>query len=143
MEGIPILYANRDLLFSEETVEKLRYLNHKRGKTGIPMKQHFSEIVNEALEEFFKERFEKLNIELFVDMEAIQKAEKLEREKRENERAREERRLYQLATLRMMKRAYEKEIGAIKKEEKENGKKYEIPADYLRQIRIIKENARI
>ncbi|MDD5689502.1 MAG: hypothetical protein PHQ76_04390 [Caldisericia bacterium] len=143
MEGIPILYANRDLQFEPETVEKLRYLNHKRGKTGIPMKQHFSEIVNEALEEFFKERFEKLNIELFVDMEAIQKAEKLEREKRENERAREERRLYQLATLRMMKRAYEKEIGAIKKEEKENGKKYEIPADYLRQIRIIKENARI
>jgi predicted TIM-barrel fold metal-dependent hydrolase len=126
MNKIPILYRNRNLFFDPDTLEQLKFLNWKRGyKPG-----HYSNIVNDALTDFFKVKFEELGIEHYVDVEAEHAKKREEEELRAQEQDRENRRLLSLAKLRII----EREIEKIKKEEAKEGKKTELPKDIKRTL---------
>jgi len=124
MEEIPILYRNRELSFDSKTLEQMIYLNVKAGKTGNNLKR-FSEIVNQALKEFFEVKFTELKIEHYVDVE--EEAHKIRWQKIMEEQAREKdrRRIIKLAKKMMMEEYIEKVI----KKEKKSGKKIELPSD--------------
>ena len=126
MNPIPILYGNREMSFDPDTLEKLKYINFKRkGKPG-----RYSDIVSEALKEFFDVKFKELKIEHYVDVKAEADKKRWEKMQEEQARERENRRLLQLAKLRIM----ENEIERIKKEEEKTGKKIELPADIGRRL---------
>ena len=124
MGEIPILYRNRELSFDSKTLEQMIYLNVKAGKTGNNLKR-FSEIVNQALKEFFEVKFTELKIEHYVDVE--EEAHKIRWQKIMEEQAREKdrRRIIKLAKKMMMEEYIEKVI----KKEKKSGKKIELPSD--------------
>ena len=124
MEKIPILYRNRELSFDSKTLEQMIYLNVKAGKTGNNLKR-FSEIVNQALKEFFEVKFTELKIEHYVDVE--EEAHKIRWQKIMEEQAREKdrRRIIKLAKKMMVEEYIEKVI----KKEKKSGKKIELPSN--------------
>lgn len=130
MGEIPALYKNREMLFDPDMLEKIKFLNYKAGKQGLELKERFSSIVNDALREFLAEIFKKLGIEHYIDLEAIESKKRYEKMMEEQASERENRRLLQLAKLRIM----EREIEKIKKEEKESGKKIESPVDIKRRL---------
>ena len=130
MGEIPALYKNREMSFDPDTLEKLRFINYKAGKQGLELKERFSSIVNDALREFFDVKFPELQIEHYEDLEAIESEKRQQKMIEEQARERENRRLLQLAKLRIM----EREISMIKKEEEESGKKIELPADIKRRL---------
>ena len=130
MEGIPILYRTREMSFESETLDKLRYLNHKAGKQGFNLKERFSPIINDALREYFDRVFPDLKIERYVDVEEEDNRRRWEEMQEEQARQKENVRLLQLAKLRIM----EREIEKIKEEEKKSGKKIELPADIGRKL---------
>lgn len=115
-----------ELSFDPATLEKLKYLNLKRN--GKP--NRYSDIVNDALEDFFKKELPKLKIEYYIDKEAeaqeIKHQEWLEKQARETD----DRRLLWLAKLRLI----EREIEMIKEEEKKAGKQIETPVDIRRRL---------
>lgn len=130
MEGMPIILANREIAISQETVEKLRFLNIKAGVEGNKVNR-YSDIINQALKEFFEVKFKELNIEYFIDTELLDHME-MARQRLEEARAERERiRLIRLAKKRMI----EKEIQAIKAEEKRTGQKIEVPKDIVRTLK--------
>jgi len=100
------------------------YLNVKAGKTGNNLKR-FSEIVNQALKEFFEVKFTELKIEHYVDVE--EEAHKIRWQKIMEEQAREKdrRRIIKLAKKMMVEEYIEKVI----KKEKKSGKKIELPSN--------------
>lgn len=130
MGEIPALYKNREMSFDPDMLEKIKFLNYKAGKQGLELKERFSSIVNDALREFLAEIFKKLGIEHYIDLEAIESKKRYEKMMEEQASERENRRLLQLAKLRIM----EREIEKIKKEEKESGKKIESPVDIKRRL---------
>ena len=130
MDSIPILYKNREMNFEPETLDKLRYLNHKAGKQGFNLKERFSPIINDALREYFDRVFPDLKIARYVDVEEEASKKRFEEMQEEQIREKENRRLLQLAKLRIM----EREIEKIKEEEKKSGKKIELPADIGRKL---------
>jgi len=126
MESIPILYSNRELSFDSTTLEKLKYLNLQRN--GKP--NRYSDIVNDALEDFFKQEFPKLKIEYYIDV--VAEAKEINHQKWLEEQAAEaeNRRLLWLALIRLVEHEKEK----IQEEEKKTGKKVETPADIRRRL---------
>ena len=130
MEGIPILYRNREMSFEPETLDKLRYLNYKAGKQSFNLKERFSDIVNDALREYFDVKFLELKIEHYIDVAAEDSKRRNEEFLKEQARLKENVRLLQLAKLRIM----EREIEKIKEEEKKSGKKIELPVDFGRKL---------
>jgi len=128
MNTVPILYINRELSFDPDTLEKLKYLNYKAGKQGKNLKERFSPIINEALTEFFDVKLVELNIEPYIDVEAENSKRRYQKMLEEQAREKENRRLLQLAKLRII----ENEIQKIQEEEKKSGKKTEPPYDIRR-----------
>lgn len=123
---MPILYTNRDIVFEPETLKKLKYLNYK--KKGKP--DRYSDIVNEALATFFEREFPSLEIELYVDTKAIEQAKKHKEMLKEQAKDKDNARVLKLAKVRII----EREIEAIRQEEKESGKKIIPPKDIKRQL---------
>jgi len=124
MSELPILYRNQEILFDEKTQGKLKYLNWKR--KGKPSR--YSDIVNEALENFFEREFPKLDIELYRDLESEYKQKREEERLKEQAEESEFRRVLQLAK----KRIIEREIAKIREEEKKSGNKIQLPKDIKR-----------
>jgi len=111
-------------------LEKMKYLNFKAGKQGRNLKERFSEIVNEALKKFFEVKFKELQIEHYIDVEAETSKKRRQEMLEEQARERENRRLLQLAKLRIM----EREIKKIQADEEKSGKKIEPPKDIKRRL---------
>ena len=130
MNPIPILYGNREMSFDPDTLEKLKYLNYKAGKQGKNLKERFSPIINEALAEFFDVKLVELNIEPYIDVEAENSKRRYQKMIEGQAREREDRRILQLAKLKIIEDAKK----AIMKEEKKSGKKIELPNDIKRQL---------
>jgi len=130
MNTVPILYINRELSFDPDTLEKLKYLNYKAGKQGKNLKERFSPIINEALAEFFDVKLVELNIEPYIDVEAENSKRRYQKMIEGQAREREDRRILQLAKLKIIEDAKK----AIMKEEKKSGKKIELPNDIKRQL---------
>lgn len=127
---IPTLNRNREMAFDQTMLEKMKYLNFKAGKQGRNLKERFSEIVNEALKEFFEVKFKELQIEHYIDVEAETSKKRRQEMLEEQARERENRRLLQLAKLRIM----EREIKKIQADEEKSGKKIEPPKDIKRRL---------
>jgi len=124
MNPIPILYRDRELLFDPDILEKMIFLNMRAGKIENNLKR-FSDIINQALSEFFDTKFPELKIERYIDVEAEASQKRFEKMQEEQSQEKENRRLLQLAK----KRIIEREIEKIKKEEEKSGKKTELPDD--------------
>lgn len=123
---MPVLYTSRQMSFEAETLKKLKYLNYKR--KGRP--DRYSDIVNEALAWFFEREFPKMQIELYVDKEAIQQAQHQREVLKQQAKDKDNARLVRLAKIRIL----EREIETIRQEEKQSGKKIEEPKDIRRQL---------
>ena len=124
-DTVPILYRNREIHFDEETLEKLKYLNFKLGRK----KDRYSEIVNEALKEFFKVKFKKLKIEHYVNESFEADKKRAQKKMEEDAKERDNYRLLMLAKQKIIEDA----IKSIKEEEAKTGIKKEPPVDIKRR----------